>query len=298
MPIRVTSPELIGRERELEALELAFERATERQPAVVLVGGESGVGKSRLVTTLAERATDKGALVLNGDCVELSEGEIPFAPVVSALRRFAKDDEEGLVDGIFGTWTGTLMGPDSLALGSTGQARLFELLYGVFERLTAKQPVVLVIEDLHWADRSTRDLLMFIARSLRDERLLFVVTYRSDELHRRHPLRPFLVQFTAIQSVERVDLRRLSRDEVCDQLELIVGERADDRLADAIYTRSEGNPLFTEELLAARDTRTPAALPDTLRDALLHRIEALPEPAQKVVRVAAAAGRHTQHDLL
>jgi ATP/maltotriose-dependent transcriptional regulator MalT len=295
---RVTSPELIGREAELAALEEAFDRSAAATPRVVLVAGESGVGKSRLVAELAERAAARGALVLTGECVELSEGEIPFAPIVSALRRFAKDDEDGIVDGIFGTWTGTLMGPDSLGLGSIGQARLFELLLGVFEQLAAKQPVVVVIEDLHWADRSTRDLLMFIARSLRDERLLFVITYRSDELHRRHPLRPFLVQFAAIQSVDRIDLQRLSHDEVCDLLERIVGERADQGLADAIYARSEGNPLFTEELLAARDTHTPDALPDTLRDALLQRIDALPPAAQQVVRVTAAAGRRAQHRLL
>lgn len=298
MQSRVTSPELVGRARELQALGAALERAADGQPGLVLVAGESGVGKSRIVAELAQQAGDEGVLVLNGDCVELSEGEIPFAPVVSALRRFARDDQEGIVDGIFGTWTGTVMGPDSLALGSTGQARLFELLLGVFERLAAKQPVVVVIEDLHWADRSTRDLLMFIARSLRDERLLFLVTYRSDELHRRHPLRPFLVQLAAIQSVERLDLQRLSRDELCEQLERIVGERADAELADAIYTRSEGNPLFTEELLAVRETHAPDALPATLRDALLQRVEALPPTAQEVARVAAAAGRRAQHDLL
>src|SRR5689334_19706124 len=139
---RVTSPELIGRQSELATLEAAFQGAAAGTPAVMLVAGESGVGKSRLVAELSARVADQGALVLTGECVELSEGEIPFAPVVSALRRFAKDDDEGIVDGVFGTWTGTLMGPDSLALGSTGQARLFELLLGVFEQLAAKQPVM------------------------------------------------------------------------------------------------------------------------------------------------------------
>jgi len=295
---RVTSPELIGRESELAVLDAAFDRAASGTAGVMLVAGESGVGKSRLVSDLSARAAQAGALVLTGECVELSEGEIPFAPVVSALRRFAKDDDEGIVDGIFGTWTGTLMGPDSLALGSTGQARLFELLLGVFERLAAKQPVVVVIEDLHWADRSTRDLLLFIAHSLRDERILFVVTYRSDELHRRHPLRPFLVQLAAIQSVARVELDRLSRDEVTEQLEHIVGERADPDLTDAIYGRSDGNPLFTEELVAARLTHADGSLPDTLRDALLQRVDDLPPTARDVVRAAAAAGRSAQHGLL
>jgi DNA-binding CsgD family transcriptional regulator/tetratricopeptide (TPR) repeat protein len=295
---RVTSPELIGRQSELATLEAAFQGATAGTPAVMLVAGESGVGKSRLVAELSARVANQGALVLTGECVELSEGEIPFAPVVSALRRFAKDDDEGIVDGVFGTWTGTLMGPDSLALGSTGQARLFELLLGVFEQLAAKQPLMVVIEDLHWADRSTRDLLLFIAHSLRDERVLFVITYRSDELHRRHPLRPFLVQLAAIQSVARVELGRLSRDQVCEQLERIVGERTDATLTEAIYARSEGNPLFTEELVAARSTHTADTLPDTLRDALLQRVDDLPPPAQQVVRVAAAAGRRAQHDLL
>src|SRR3954452_18644645 len=306
---RVSSPEMIGRGAELAALSDARERAASGTPAVVLIGGESGVGKSRLVAAFNEELGRNGDLVLTGECIELSEGEIPFAPAVSALRRLARDLDETQLDAVFGEAStelirlfpevarGAIPGPQSIGLGSVGQARLFEFLLGIFQRLAEERPVTLVIEDLHWADRSTRDLLFFLMRSMRDERLLLVVTYRSDELHRRHPLRPFLAEVAAARGVERIDLSRLSRDEVCDQLERILGYMVDAPLVDAIYARAEGNPLFTEELIAASGDGS-GALPDTLRDALLLRVEALPEAAQTVVRVAAAAGRHAQHDLL
>jgi DNA-binding CsgD family transcriptional regulator len=306
---RVSSPDLIGRSAELETLEAALSRAAAGAPGVVVVGGESGVGKSRLVAALAERVADSGGQLLTGECIELSEGEIPFAPVVSALRHLARDLDDDELDVVFGEASselirlfpdlarGAIPGPDSLGLGSVGQARLFEFLFAIFQRLAEQRPLTVVIEDLHWADRSTRDLLFFLARSLRDERLLLVVTYRSDELHRRHPLRPFLAQLLAARGVERVDLRPLSRSQVASQLECILGRPADDALAGAIYQRAEGNPLFTEELIS-NSADGSAPLPATLRDALLLRVEALPETAQRVVRVAAAAGRRVQHDLL
>src|SRR4051794_21042342 len=239
----------------------------------------------------------------------MSEGEIPFAPVVSALGHLARDLDDDQLGAVFGEASselirlfpevarGAIPGPESLGLGSVGQARLFEFLLGIFQRLAQEQLVTVVIEDLHWADRSTRDLLFFLMRSMRDERVLLVVTYRSDELHRRHPLRPFLAEAAAARGVERIDLAPLSRDEVCAQLERILGEPADAALTDAIYARAEGNPLFTEELIAASGDGA-AALPDTLRDALLLRVEALPGDAQRVVRIAAAAGRRAQHDLI
>jgi DNA-binding CsgD family transcriptional regulator/tetratricopeptide (TPR) repeat protein len=306
---RVSSPDLIGRGPELSTLEAAVQRAGDGIPGVVVIAGESGVGKSRLVASLAEQVRRDGDVVLTGECIELSEGEIPFAPVVSALRHLARDLPDEVLDAIFGEPSsemirlfpdiarGAIPGPNSLGLGSVGQARLFEFLLGIFQRLAMRHTVMLVIEDLHWADRSTRDLLFFLARSMRDERFLLVVTYRSDELHRRHPLRPFLPQLLAARGVERIELTPLTRDEVCDQLERIVGQRADDELTEAIYARSEGNPLFTEELIAASADGS-SALPDTLRDALLLRVEALPEQAQQLARIAAAAGRRAQHDLI
>ena len=305
---RVSSPGLVGRTSELAELAAALDAAAAGSARLVLLGGDSGIGKSRLIAELVRRAEDDGVRVLTGECVELSEGEIPFAPVVSALRRLARQMDSDDFAAVLGPAReemtrlfpelapSTEDAPEILGIGSIAQSRLFELLFGVLERLGQMAPVLLVIEDLHWADRSTRDLLTFLARSLRQEQLLIVVTYRSDELHRRHPLRPFLAQIERMASVERVALAPLSRDEVIAQLEQIRGERPSAAVVDAIFERSEGNPFFTEELLAAGAGET--CMPETLRDTLLLRVEGLSPAAQQILRAVAAAGRRAQHGLL
>ena len=145
-----------------------------------------------------------------------------------------------------------------------------------------------MLEDIHWADRSTRAFLVFLGRSLWTERVLVIATYRSDELHRRHPLRPLLAELERDTRARRIELTRLTRDELADLLADILGAPPDAELVERLYARSEGNPLFTEELLAARlDGR--GGLPTTLRDALMVRIERLSEPAQEVLRLLSAA---------
>ena len=165
-------------------------------------------------------------------------------------------------------------------------------------RLADDTPVVLVIEDLHWADRSTRDLLGFLIRSLHGERVVLVATYRSDELHRRHPLRPFLAQHSRAPGIDRVDLRRFERAELADQLQGILGKPAPEAVVEKLLERSEGNAFFAEELLAAANEGGRGELPDTLRDALMVRIETLAVPTQHVLRTAAAIGRRAGHRLL
>jgi ATP/maltotriose-dependent transcriptional regulator MalT len=176
------------------------------------------------------------------------------------------------------------------------QSRVFEALLTLLDQLGREEPVLLAIEDLHWADASTRAFLSFLARSLRGERVLVVASYRPDELHRRHPLRPLLAELERGPRARRIELARLTRAELAQQLEDILGAAPDEARVERMYARSEGNPLFTEELLAAGlDGR--GELPPTLRDALMVRIEALPQDAQEVLRVL-AAGRRLDHALL
>jgi DNA-binding NarL/FixJ family response regulator len=173
--------------------------------------------------------------------------------------------------------------------GAGDQARVFEALLAVLDALSREAPVLLVIEDLHWADASTRAFLRFLAAALGDEPILLVTTYRPDELHRRHPLRPLLAELERVHAL-RIDLSGLSRDELREQLEDILGAAPEAALVDRLFARSEGNPLFTEELLAAGlDGR--GAVPPSLAAALALRIERLGEHAQQVVRVLAAGGR-------
>src|SRR6185369_8354910 len=177
------------------------------------------------------------------------------------------------------------------------QTRLFDGFVVLLERLGRRRPVALIVEDVHWADRSTRDLLAFLARRLRDEQLLLIVTYRSDELHRRHPLRPWLAELARLPRVEQVDLERFDAAELADQLAAIHGGPVPPSLVDLIARRSEGNPFFAEELLAAGSPEE-GALPARLRDVLLGRVGSLSGSAGRVLDAASVAGAAVDHDLL
>src|SRR6185503_10051337 len=175
------------------------------------------------------------------------------------------------------------------------QARLLDAVLGVLQRLSEITPVLFVIEDLHWADPATRETIAFLIRHLRTDRVLLVMTYRSDELHRRHPLLPWLAELERGGRVERIDLRRLDQAETEALLTAILGAPPTGDLAGQIHRRSDGNPFFVEELLGAGDDAAVGRLPPTLREVLHARIVALPEPAQAVIGVVAVAGRRLDH---
>ncbi len=303
---RVTSTRLIGRTTELAELEAALAEAADGRATFAFVAGESGVGKTRLVSELCHRARESGARMLWGECVELGEGELPYAPLVAALRPLARDHDpaiDDLPDAAHVELSALLpevdvpsgvSRPDEVA--GAAQRRLFEALLTLLDRLGREQPVLLLLEDIHWADSSTRSFLAFLARAMTTERVLTIVTYRSDEMHRRHPLRPLLAEIERDARNRRIDLAPLTRPELAAQLADILDEAPDPGLVDRLYGRSEGNPLFAEELIAAgADGR--AALPPTLRDALMLRTERLPEAAQEVLRLLAVAQR-ADHALL
>jgi DNA-binding CsgD family transcriptional regulator/tetratricopeptide (TPR) repeat protein len=294
MATGVTSKRLVGRTLELAQLQAALADAAAGQPSLAFVVGESGVGKSRLVEELKVRAAADGARVLSGDCVELGEGELAYAPLVTALRPFVRDGDPVLdelpadIRAELATLLPGLAEPRERARGAGDQARVFEALLAVLDGLSRTAPVLLVIEDLHWADASTRAFLRFLAATLGDEPLLLVATYRPDELHRRHPLRPLLAELERVRAL-RIDLAALTRDELGEQLADILGSPPDAALVDRLYARSEGNPLFAEELLAAGMDGL-GALPPSLAAALALRIERLSDDAQEVVRVLSAGG--------
>ena len=314
---RVSSPLFIGRQPDLLALMEAVERARGGEAAVVLIGGEAGIGKTRLIDEVGARARDGGALLLEGGCVSLGDGGgLPYAPIVEALRRLPVT----LAGGRFGDIDfddlrtpatielGRLLpefgAPAAADAGGTGrpewvQSRIFEGVLALLRDLGDRAPVVCVLEDLHWADSSTRDLVAFLARNVRTERLVVVGTYRTDELHRRHPLRPWLAEIDRLPRVRRLVLSRFGRAELSAQVEAIIGHAAEADLLEAIGRRAEGNPFFIEELLAARaDGTADLGLPDTLREVLLSRVSALSEEAQRILGTAAVAGRSVDAGLL
>lgn len=304
MARRLTSDQFVGRAEELRELDSAAEASAGQRPALILLGGESGVGKTRLIREFEALLEDRDVLVLRGEAVEQEDGELPFTPLTSALRPLARAGDPAFSElgrSSRAQLAALLPGLDDLgapadAREPSAQVRLFEALLELLGVLSERLPLVLVLEDLHWADRSTRTFVSFLARGLRQERLLVVVTYRSDELHRRHPLRPLLSELARLDVVRRIELPAFNRTEVAEILADILGTQPADALVDRLYDRSEGNPLYTEELLAAgMDGR--GAPPDSLRDAFMLRIERLPADAQTAARVI-AVGRRLDEELI
>ncbi len=154
---------------------------------------------------------------------------------------------------------------------------------------------MLVIEDIHWADRSSRDLIAFLSRNLKSAPVLMVMTYRSDELHRTHPLRPVLAELGRVDGVVRVDLPRFTQNEVAAQMAGILGVTPEFAKVDRVFDRSGGIPLFVEALLDCGDD---CSFPDSLHDLIIGSVERLPEETQRVLRIAAAGGVRVGHDLL
>ncbi len=314
MSRRGASPVLVGRAAEMAALEAAFETVRQGGPAALLIGGEAGVGKTRLISEFAARVAGDGR-VLAGGCLELGADGLPFGPFTAMLRDLVREvGADEIVSMLPGSGRAArelarllpeLAGPHVEAGAEAGwpaaageaRARLFEEFLTLLERLAEQRPVVVVVEDVHWADRSSRDLIAFLIgyqRALRN--VLILVTFRSDELHRTHPLRPLLAELARIDWVERTELPRLSRGQAEELATAVLGRVPDRLQTEALYERAEGNPLFTEELLACPDGC--AEIPGSLADLLLQAVRRLPEDTQELLRVASAGSGSTSHALL
>ncbi len=294
---------LAGRDAEVTRLRAAIERAAVGHPATVLVAGEAGIGKTRLATEAASYAAGLGVVALASGCLDVGEGVLAYAPVVEALRPLAGLLGSAELERVLGGAREELarlvpeLGSRNAAGpgGPLAPSQLFELLLGMLHRIAERTAVLLVVEDLHWADQSTRDLLGFLVRNL-STGVALVLTCRSDEPRPGHPLGSFLAELSRGGRAERLELGRLGRRELAELVAGILGEPPSPGLAREILARSEGNPFFAEELLAAR--REGTRLPTALRDLLLARVDALPEPAQRVLAAAAVAGSRVDHELL
>ena len=318
MSRRGGSPVLVGRATEMATLGAALAAVRQGGPSALLIGGEAGVGKTRLISEFAAEARIGGARVLTGGCLELGADGLPFGPFTAILRDLVRetgaDEIIGLLPGsgrairelarLLPELAGGAARQAPALIPLTGEpapgearARLFEEFLTLLERLAGERPLVLVIEDAHWADRSSRDLIAFLIgyqRALRN--VLIVVTFRSDELHRTHPLRPLLAELARIDWVERTELPRLTRGQAEELAAAVLGRTPERALADSLYERAEGNPLFTEELLACPDGC--AAIPGSLADLLQEAVRRMPEDTQEALRVASAGSGSISHTLL
>lgn len=248
---------------------------------------------------------------------------MPYAPVTEALRGFLRDhatDRVGSLDrapyaelGRLLPGLGSLLGPDPLrgvtaapsaaaaapmdARSGLDQARLFGLVLGLIGDLAGDAALLVVLEDLHWVDRSTRDLVTFLARNLDRERVLLLLSVRTDDLTLGHPVGAWLAGLERDEGTTRLDLARLTRTEVANQIAALAGREADDALVERIHRRSEGNPFFVEELVAAERRGEGGALPRTLAEILAQQVARLPDAAIPVLGVFAVAGRPIDESL-
>jgi len=299
---QILCPLLIGRDAEMGQLSALLNETRSGHGRTVLVSGEAGVGKSAAIRDFVQRARGLGIRAFTGECTEI-DARRPFGPfmdIASAANRLSSIP----------------VAPPDAAMAGADRYRLHSFFTNLLADLSRERPVIIVVEDLHWADEASLELFPYLARKLRGAPVLLVGTYRSDELHRRHPLRPVLSELGRTRLVVDIALRRLSEDEVADFLrEAMRLDRAPTpEFRRMIFETCEGNPLFMEEVLRAlaqrgdvefregswRRTKDVAdiAIPDTLRDAVLERFTALPAENQNVLRYAAVIGQDFDFDLL
>jgi DNA-binding CsgD family transcriptional regulator len=282
---RISSPELIGRAAELSSLGAALDDARAGQGRVVLVEGDAGLGKTRLVEHFTSKAS--GVRVLAGGGIPLA-ADVPYAPMIEIFRALAELHPPAR--------DGLLPRDQPPGARSPGPARLLSLAADALRAVAEQVPVVLVVEDLHWADASTRDLVSYLARALRRDRVLLLITVRAEELDPARPVAELVGELARAPHAERLLLDPLGRDEVAAQVRAITGVAPPAAMVDLMVARAAGNPFFTEELLAAGTAAQ--ALPATVRDVLLTRAARLPASGLRVLQAAAVAGRSVSHELL
>jgi len=302
---QVLCPEVVGRDRELTSLKTFLAEAQAGSGRTVLLAGEAGLGKSALLRRFSDAVRAQGTMLLTGECTEI-EARRPFGPFIDALTSAGIALPPELGQG----------GPGAQPVAETERYRVHAAFAERLAAASAEQPLVLTIEDLHWGDEATFELVPYLARKLRDRPVLLLATYRSDELHRTHPFNHVLAELTRGRLADEVRLRRLEVAELADMVRLTLGlSRPPTReFVEALYARTEGNPFFVEEILRAlvergdleyregawRRTKEVADLtiPVSVRDAVQQRLLAMPSKARRVLQVAAVIGQRFEFELL
>lgn len=297
---------LIGRRAEISTLLSAVDEANARRAGAVLLSGDAGVGKTRLLDEVATGASERGFTVLAGHCSDFGDAGLPYLPFTEIFGRLTADRPE-LTEELQRAYppihrllpNQRLIGAES-APGDEriNRAALFDAVLGALTQLAEKAPVLLVIEDLHWAEESTRDLLGFLLTRLGEQRLAVLASYRSDDLHRRHPLRRPIAEWSRLPRVRRLALAPLDGDETRALIGSLHPGPLPEEQVQRIVDRAGGNAFFTEELVAATSMGDDDAVPPELADLLMIRMDTVSEDAAQVARVAAVAGRKVSHPLL
>jgi class 3 adenylate cyclase len=310
----------VGRDAELEQMRGLLEDALAGQGRLLLLSGDPGIGKTRTAEQLATYARVRGARVYWGRCHE-GEGQPPYWPWSEALRSYALDaDPVGLRWELGSRAADVAQIVPELAerLGDLGEPpdmeseqarfRLFDSFAGFLGGASSARPMVVVLDDLHWADEPSLLLLRFVARRLADTGLLVIGTYRDVELGRHHPLADTLGDLAGVEGAGRVSLKGLEAGGIADYIELTAGvDRPPRALAEAIRDQTGGNPFFIGEVvrlmaaegrLGADDARGQVAIPQGVREVVGRRLDRLSDEANQALRLAAVCGRDFRLDVL
>lgn len=300
------APAFVGRDAESRQFEALLAAAENRSPATAVLDGEAGVGKTHLLNEFARKARAAGAFVLAGGCIPLGAGAIPYGPLIEALRLLVRQHGLPRVQRLAGPAWSELAGliadftgggePPAGMPGS--QIRVFGAVSRLLDHIGQHAPLVLIFEDIHWADPSTLDLIAYLTQMKSDQRMVLVCSYRSG-LPLQHPLRAMLAEPKFTRRTHRITLPRFTESQLRHFVAGLITRPVSPERVERYVELSEGNPYFAEQLVTADDLDSPTPrVPDTLNEIMRVRLARLTQPATRVVRVAAVAGRRVSDSLL
>ena len=323
------SPKFTGRDDELESLKKFFVKALQRKTTTVVISGEAGVGKTRLAREFLKVASLLGAEILKGKCYDFTK-DIPYQPIKEALATFSEIDPLEIYSIIeempvlirsevlkilpFLDITRLKLSSEQIKTGREpdDKWRLFGGIKELFEGLERKRPLVLFFDDIHWADEASLELISFLARSIENKRILFLLAFREGE-REKNPLRSFLNSFTKENNYHEIHLRRLKEEDVSRMLKSILGFNAPAELVNYLYTETEGNPFFIVEYvrrMADEGTISEIkkgsfqvetikkTIPPGIKDIILARIAPLRDITKRILRIASVIGEEIDFNVL
>ncbi|MEM8533284.1 MAG: AAA family ATPase [Chloroflexota bacterium] len=317
------TPDMIGRQTQLQELIDSLDRANAGSGQLVFVAGEAGIGKTRLLCEFVRNVRTRSEIdLLEGNCYD--EDPVPYGPFIDMMRSVVRRDGIAAVAERAGPWVADLarLLPELASFVTTENTendaqmqkrRLFEAIYQIIKPQDTECRVLL-LEDLHWSDQTSQELILYISRTMARERMLLLGTYRTDELHRRHPLTHLIAQLTRDRFYREVQLAALSPAETTRLIETTLNQRTPQAFISAIYARAEGNPFFIEEMVRALieqrkldhmietlgqyPTNEPIELPLSIKDSVVQRIIDLDPVTSEMLQYAAVIGRQFDFDLL